>query len=84
LNYPPDIWGQLKNLKCEDLISALERDGWVRDAVCKTEQIYRHRDGRKVSIHYHPGKTYGQGLLKGLLKDTGWIAVDFRRLKLIK
>lgn len=84
MSYPPNIWDQLKNKKCEHLISALEKDGWVRDAVCKTEQIYRHNSGRRVSVHYHPGKTFGPNLLKALLADTGWTIVDLRRLKLVK
>lgn len=47
-------------------------------------QIYRHPDGRRVSIHVHPKKTYGPGLLKDLLQDTGWSIDDMKRLKLIK
>jgi len=37
-----------------------------------------------VVIHYHPRKTYGPGLLKGLLADIGWDEKDLKRLKLIK
>jgi len=37
-----------------------------------------------VSIHYHPGKTYGPKLLQALLDDTGWNILDLRRLKLVK
>jgi predicted RNA binding protein YcfA (HicA-like mRNA interferase family) len=84
LNYPSHVWDQLKNKTCDDLISALKNDGWKLDAVCQKEQIYRHPDGRRVSIHYHPQKTYGPKLLKALLEDTGWTVSDFRRLKLIK
>ena len=43
-----------------------------------------HEDGRIVSIHYHPRKTYHRGLLKGLLDDIGWTEDDMRRLKLLK
>ena len=41
-----------------------------------------HND--RVGIHYHPKKTYGAGLLKGLLSDIGRSIDDLRRLKLIK
>ena len=39
---------------------------------------------RSVTIHYHPGKTYGAKLLKGLLEDIGCSTADMKRLKLIK
>jgi len=38
----------------------------------------------RVSIHYHPKKTYGAKMLQGLLGDIGWSESDLRKLKLIK
>ena len=49
--------------------------------------IYRRVDDtgvRRVSVHVHPQKTYGAGLLKGLLKDIGWTVDDLRRLRLVR
>lgn len=46
--------------------------------------MYRHPDGRRVGIHYHPQKTYGANMLRALLNDIGWTPADMRRLKLIK
>ena len=66
MKFPPHIWAQLKNKTADDLISALKKDGWDPDEKIGTQQIWRHADGRRVSIHYHPKKTYGPGLLKGL------------------
>ena len=63
---------------------ALERDGWALDAKAGARRIYRHPDGRRVSIHYHPQKTYRPGLLKALLEDIGWTIEEMKRLKLIK
>lgn len=84
MKYPKHIWSQLKNLSADDFIAALKRDEWVLDETRGAEQVYRKPDGRRVSIHYHPGKTYGPNLLKGLLDDAGRSLKDFRRLKLIK
>jgi hypothetical protein len=39
---------------------------------------------KRIVIHYHPGKTYGPGLHKGLISDIGWADNDLRRVKLIK
>ena len=84
MSFPGHVWKQIKGLSADDLISALERDGWVRDVERGAVQVYRHADGRRVGIHYHPNKTYGPGLLKALLEDIGWTVADMRRLKLIK
>ncbi|HEY3118719.1 MAG TPA: type II toxin-antitoxin system HicA family toxin [Chloroflexota bacterium] len=62
---------------------ALERDGWAQDVTRGAVRVYRHSDGERVTIHYHPGKTYGRKLLEGLLEDIGWSEADLRRLRLI-
>jgi len=85
LSFIKSTWDQLKNKTAGDLISALEKDGWILDEKVRTERLYRHPDGRRVSIHYHAGKkSYGTGLLKALLEDTGWSESDMKRLRLIK
>lgn len=89
MSWPKQVWDQLKNKSADDLISALLKDGWQLDVAGKhksggSSRIYRHPDGRRVVIHYHPGKTYGERLLTGLFEDTGWSENDMRRLKLIK
>jgi predicted RNA binding protein YcfA (HicA-like mRNA interferase family) len=78
------VWDQLKAKTCEDLIAALQKDGWMFEGTRGAVQGYRHEDGRRVTIHYQPGKSYGAKLLKALLEDIGWSAADMRRLKLIK
>ena len=84
MKYEKRIWDGLKNLNADDLVSALEKDNWVMDEPSGAKLIYRHPNGRRVSIHYHPRKTYGPKLLKALLDDIGWSPADMKRLKLIK
>lgn len=84
MKLPKNVWDQLKNKSADDLISALGKDGWVLDEVKGAQRVYLHPDKRRVSIHYHPGKTYGKSLLKALLTDIGWSEDDMRRLKLVK
>jgi len=80
-----NAWKQIRNKSVDKLISALLKDGFVLDVKVRTERIYHHPDGRRVSIHYHTGSTtYRPGLLKQLLEDTEWSENDMRRLKLIK
>jgi predicted RNA binding protein YcfA (HicA-like mRNA interferase family) len=80
----PDTWRQIKNVTTNKLIRALEKDGWVQDETRGAVLVYRHPDGRRVTVHYHPSKTYGANLLKALLDDIGWTEDDMRRLKLIR
>jgi predicted RNA binding protein YcfA (HicA-like mRNA interferase family) len=78
-------WDQIKNKTADELVSALKRDGFTLDACNKGAILtYIHSDGRRIGIHYHPHKTYGPKLLKGLLADIGWDDQDLRRLNLIK
>ena len=84
MTFPHHIWNQLKNLSADELIAALERDGWIRDRRRGAQLVYRHPDRRRVSVHYHPGKTFGPKLLRALLADTRWTVPDMRRLKLVK
>lgn len=84
MRYSGDIWRRLKNLTADDLIAALERDGWVRDECSGAFIPYINPAiSNRVIIHYHPQKTYGPKLLKGLLKDIGWAEEDLARIGLI-
>lgn len=83
--FSSSAWDQLKNKTADDLIAALKRDEWTLEPECKGAiQVYRSPSGERVGIHYHPKKTYGPKLLKGLLADIGWDEDDLKRLKLIK
>ena len=79
----PDAWDQLKNITADDLIRALENDGWKLRSGSGSRRIYLN-GSKLVSIHYHPKKAYGRNLLRDLLKDIGWSENDLKRLKLIK
>ena len=85
MKFQKNVWEQLKAKTANDILSALEKDGFTLDAKVKTERIYRHPDGRRVSIHYHTGgECYGRSLLKALVKATGWSEDNMRSLKFIK
>ena len=81
-----NVWNQLKNLTADDLIGALERDGWQHDTGRGAILVYikSGSPNKRITVHYHPRKTYGPKLLKNLLADIGWNDADLRRLKLIK
>ncbi len=82
--FPKQVWDQIKNVTARELIKALKKDGWTRRNTSGACQGFSSPDGRYVSIHVHPKKTYGPKLLKALIKDIGWDQTDLKRLKLIK
>jgi predicted RNA binding protein YcfA (HicA-like mRNA interferase family) len=82
--FSKNVWNRLKNTTADQLIAALQKDRWELEPGCKGAiQVYRNRKGDRVSVHYHPKKTYGPKLLKALLADTGWTEDDLKRLGLI-
>jgi predicted RNA binding protein YcfA (HicA-like mRNA interferase family) len=84
LSFSKQIWDQLKNKTADEIISALKRDGAVLDVTRGSARVFRYPDGRMAAVHYHPHKTYGPEMLKGLINDIGWTEADLRRLKLVK
>lgn len=60
---PAHIWDQLRNLTAGELAKALIRDSWTLDTKGGSQHIF-WKNGRRVSIHIHPHKTYGPGMLK--------------------
>lgn len=89
MDYPANVWNQLKNVTVEKLMKALEADGWIKGKVngARHPYIKREENGttlNRIVLHHHPKKTYGPKLLKGLLGQIGWSIEDLKRLKLIK
>jgi predicted RNA binding protein YcfA (HicA-like mRNA interferase family) len=84
MEYSRQTWDQLKNLTADQISKALEKSGWIRDEGAGNIYVYLHPDKRRVTIHYHPRKTYGPNLLKSLLEIIKWSEQDLRKLKLIK
>jgi predicted RNA binding protein YcfA (HicA-like mRNA interferase family) len=82
------VWDQLRATTADKLIGALERDGFTKDPASKDATIAYIKasssNKKRVVIHYHPRKTYGPGLLKGLIGDIGWDEDDLKRVRLIK
>jgi predicted RNA binding protein YcfA (HicA-like mRNA interferase family) len=83
--YKKNVWDQIKNITCDDIIRALLKDGFILDETKNNTSAYYHPESkRRITIHYHPGKTYGPNLLKKMFDDIEWGEKDFKRLKLIK
>jgi predicted RNA binding protein YcfA (HicA-like mRNA interferase family) len=85
--FTPNVWNQIKNLSADALIKALQRDGFQNEGKSGAVLGF-YKPGnpapRRITIHYHPGKTYQPKLLTALIAAAGWDENDLRRLKLIK
>ncbi len=88
MGFSKPIRDQLKNLTAENLINALLKDGWEREnkrgAIQRFYHPNRDNDKNRITIHYHPKKTYGIKLLETLIENAGWNEKDLKRLKLIR
>lgn len=85
MSFSSSAWDQLRSITVEELCKALDRDGWALEPGSgSSARIYYKGPGQRVSVHFHPGKTYGPKMLKALLADIGWSESDMKRLKLIK
>lgn len=75
---------KLKNIPVRDLLRALEQDGFQYRKRKGSQRVYRHKDRRRVVIHYHhPKDTLPPGTLQNFLKGTRWTEDDLKRLGLI-
>ncbi len=75
----------LRNLPVNQLIRALERDGFsLRRSTRTGGRIYADPDSRLTVVHYHHGSdTLPRRTLKSVLEAAGWTENDARRLGLL-
>jgi predicted RNA binding protein YcfA (HicA-like mRNA interferase family) len=72
--------GKLPALTGDEVIRALQRDGFVVIRVRRRHHIMRHPDGRTTVVAAHAGETIGPGLMSKILRDCGLDKEQFRRL----
>ncbi|MDH3600475.1 MAG: type II toxin-antitoxin system HicA family toxin [Candidatus Tectomicrobia bacterium] len=81
---PSHLLRQLRNTSVQELVRALERDGFEYRRRRGGGRVYRHPDGRRTVIHYHNrSDTLPLGTLRSVLSGAGWTEDDLRRLRLI-
>lgn len=82
MSWPSHVWDQIKNITADELIVALERDGWQLRRGKGSRRVFR-KGPHVVAIHYHRRKTFSPKMLQTLLRDIGWNEADLRRLGLL-
>ncbi len=77
---------RLRGLTLRKLIAALTRDGFLLIKQKSATRLFRHPDGRKVTLHFHShGQTLKIGTLQEIIENEAcWTEQDLKRLKLLK
>ncbi len=79
-------YAHLRSLTARQIVNALNREGFVLDRQSGSHQLYRHPDGRRVTVSFHrPGDTFPPKTLKSMIEvQARWVEADLRRLGLLK
>jgi predicted RNA binding protein YcfA (HicA-like mRNA interferase family) len=78
-------YSRLRSLTAREIVSALIRDGFSLDRQSGAHRLYRHPDGRRVTVSFHrAGETFEIKTLRSILElQALWGENDLSRLRLI-
>ena len=78
-------YSRLRSLTARQLISALQRDGFSLARQKGSHRLYRHPDGRRVTVSFHhTSDTFPSGTLRSMIEiQARWNEEDLRRLGLL-
>lgn len=75
---------ELRNVTAQQIISALETDGFIWSRNKGSHRVYRHPDGRRVIVSFHrPSATFPPKTLKSMIEGARWTEDDLQRLGLL-
>jgi predicted RNA binding protein YcfA (HicA-like mRNA interferase family) len=79
-------YSQLRSLTAQEIEQALLREGFILRRRHGATRIYRHPDGRRVTLHFHRGgQTFAIGTLKSIVeKQARWSEADLKRLGILR
>ncbi|HSK80770.1 MAG TPA: type II toxin-antitoxin system HicA family toxin [Thermoanaerobaculia bacterium] len=64
-------------LKPREVVSILERLGFIEVRQRGSHKQYRHPDGRCTTVPFHPGRDVSPLLLRQIVKDIGLSIEEF-------
>ncbi|OYT60030.1 hypothetical protein B6U81_05260 [Thermoplasmatales archaeon ex4484_30] len=79
-------YSKLRGLTARELALALLKDGFFLIRQSGSHKIFRHPDGRRVTLSYHKGsQTFPPKLLKIMIEEQAkWNEEDLKKLGLMK
>lgn len=72
---------KLSPIRGKDLISILEKQGFVKIHQKGSHARLEHPNGRKTSVPIHSGEKVGVGLLRKILRDCNISRLEFENLR---
>ncbi len=72
---------KLRPIKPEQLVKIVEKLVFVRIRQKGSHIVYRHPDGRWITIPMHKGREISVGLLRKIIKDLGITVEEFNELR---
>ncbi len=69
----------LPRLISREIVRQVEAKGFLFDRQKGSHAVYRHPDGRRVTIPMHASRTVGAGLLLQILRDADINPDDLRK-----
>lgn len=71
---------KLHPVKPREIISILEKLGFLLIRQSGSHAIFRHLDGRWTTVPIHPVKNVAKGTLRKILKDIGITTEEFEKI----
>jgi predicted RNA binding protein YcfA (HicA-like mRNA interferase family) len=76
------VVARLPALTAKDIVKAIRKEGFIFNRQKGSHALYKHPDGRFVTVPMHRGEVIGRGLLRKILNDLKISREKF--LKLLK
>ena len=67
--------------RAEEVVRVLEKLGFSRVRQSGSHAIFRHQDGRWVTVPIYKGRDLGKGILRKILKDAGISVNEFNKMR---
>ena len=78
-------YSHLRSLTARHIVSALQRDSFTLARQKGSHRLYRHPDGRRVTVSFHHASdTFPTGTLRSMIEiQACWSEEDLQRLGLL-
>ncbi|MDI6761181.1 MAG: type II toxin-antitoxin system HicA family toxin [Candidatus Brocadiaceae bacterium] len=67
-------------ITAKEAVRAIEKGGFFLSRQSGAHKIYKNKEGKRVTIPYHSGKTLHPKVLKSILKDADLTIEKFKEL----
>jgi predicted RNA binding protein YcfA (HicA-like mRNA interferase family) len=71
---------KLPRVTAAEAIKVLERAGFLLVRQSGSHKIYKHKEGKRVTVPYHAGRTLHPKVLQSILRDANLTVKSFKDL----